>query len=164
MGSGKTHWGQRLASEFGVPFVDLDRQIEEAAGHSVAELFADRGESAFRTLEAEALRTVLQAPGPYVLSTGGGTPCFCDNAEQLRSHTLSVYLQVPATLLAERLRADRTIRPLLAPWPVHEWEERLQELLEKREPFYRKAHLNCPISQEFPADAQTFIAWLRENS
>jgi shikimate kinase len=163
MGSGKTYWGQHLASELGVPFVDLDRRIEDAAGQSVAELFADRGEVGFRTLEAEVLRSVLRSPERFVLATGGGTPCFFDNAEALLDQTLSVYLQAPAALLAQRLRTDRTVRPLLAQWPVDEWEERLTELLEKREPYYRKAHRTCPIAPGFPVDALAFVAWLGDN-
>ncbi len=160
MGSGKTHWGQRLAETLRVPFVDLDQRIEARTGLSVAELFTLEGESGFRIREREVLNEVLVQPGPFVLALGGGTPCFFDNAERLRTHTLSVFLDVPPDLLAERLRPEKAQRPLLAEWPENEWSERLAALLERRRPFYEKAHLHCSVDQGFPLGTEEFLQWI----
>jgi shikimate kinase len=160
MGSGKTHWGQRLAQTLCVPFVDLDQRIEARAGLTVAELFTLEGESGFRTRELEVLNEVLAQPGHFVLAVGGGTPCFFDNAERLRAHTLSVFLDVPPDWLAERLRSEKAQRPLLAEWPENEWSERLAALLERRRPFYEQAQLHCPVDHGFPLGTEDFLQWI----
>ena len=71
MGSGKSSVGRRLAARIGIPFVDADAEIEKAAGMSITDIFAVRGEAEFRSGEARVIRRVLQG-GPQVLSTGGG--------------------------------------------------------------------------------------------
>src|SRR3954471_2851015 len=72
MGAGKSTVGRRLAELAGVPFVDLDEAITARAGKSIAAIFAESGEAAFRALEAEELGRALEAQGPQVLALGGG--------------------------------------------------------------------------------------------
>ncbi|HQB87139.1 MAG TPA: shikimate kinase, partial [Bacteroidales bacterium] len=91
MGSGKTTTGKKLASRLSWKFIDLDEFIEEDKGMPVAEIFETQGEDWFRTVEAEALRTVTKA-GNTVISTGGGTPCFYENMEFMLQNGLTVYL------------------------------------------------------------------------
>lgn len=74
MGSGKTHAGSRLAGLLGWNFTDLDKSIEEHAGKTIPEIFAVNGETWFRNLETEVLRS-LRSASDTVISTGGGTPC-----------------------------------------------------------------------------------------
>src|SRR5436853_6559341 len=71
MGSGKSSIGRRVALRLGIPFVDADAEIEKAAGMSISDIFATRGETEFRAGEARVLLRLLQG-GPQVLSTGGG--------------------------------------------------------------------------------------------
>ena len=157
MGCGKSHWGERLSQYLDVPWMDLDRLVEQRAGMAVSEIFRRHGETAFRELESEVLRQVLATEGHYVLSLGGGTPCFFDNAEQLRERTLSVYLKTEPALLAERLRLERANRPMLSGWPEENWEEKLAELLHQRATFYEKAEWYCPMERDFPTDAEAFL-------
>src|SRR6202030_2270272 len=71
MGSGKTSIGRRVALRLGVPFVDADAEIEKAAGMSISDIFAIRGEAEFRTGETRVIARLLEG-GPQVLATGGG--------------------------------------------------------------------------------------------
>src|SRR5919202_467224 len=71
MGAGKTTIGRRLAARLQLPFVDADHEIEQAAGKSIPEIFADHGEAYFREGERRVISRLL-AGGPFVLATGGG--------------------------------------------------------------------------------------------
>ena len=82
MGSGKSVLGERVARRAGRPFVDLDAEVERAAGATVAAIFAERGERAFREAESAALRGLAGHP-PAVVATGGGPPERRENREFL---------------------------------------------------------------------------------
>lgn len=129
-GSGKSTVGKELAGRFGVPFVDLDVEIERETGRSVPEIFATEGEAAFRALEARAL---LEASthDPSVVSCGGGVVLEPANRIALRSSGICVYLNVPLAQLEARIQpaADR---------PLIREQGDLARLLEAREPLYRE--------------------------
>ena len=119
-----------LAGRFGVPFVDLDVEVERAAGMAVPAIFADQGEPAFRALEAEAL---LKASGndPSVVACGGGVVLEPANRIALRNTGIVVFLDVPLERLKERVRPAAE-RPL-----IHV-EGDLERLLVSREALYRE--------------------------
>lgn len=149
MGCGKTWWGQRLAERLNLPFVDLDEQIEAGAGMSISDIFDRMGEAGFRRLEREHLRCLAAMPGG-VVALGGGAPCFFDNLEWMKAHGIVIYLDTPVSLIVARLAANHISRPLLADTPGHELQNRLEEILRQREPFYRQAHIT--IEQRGDAD------------
>lgn len=140
MGCGKTWWGQRLAERLNLPFVDLDEQIETGEGMSIPEIFNRLGEAGFRRLEREQLRCLAAMPGA-VVALGGGTPCFFDNLAWMKAHGTVIYLDTPVSLIVTRLSANHISRPLLADAPGHELQNRLEEILRQRKPFYRQAHI-----------------------
>jgi len=114
MGAGKTSVGRVLGSRLRCGFVDLDDVIVARAGRSVADIFAQEGEAAFRAREAAALDQVLHAQRDrLVLALGGGAYVQPGAAEQLREAAYTtIFLDAPAGELAARVRAGGAARPL----------------------------------------------------
>ncbi|MDD4932110.1 MAG: shikimate kinase [Methylacidiphilaceae bacterium] len=144
MGCGKSLLGRWLGRRSGLPTYDLDRIVSRREHRSISALFEEKGEAYFRQKEAEALRWALSAPAG-ILSTGGGTFVFEENRRLLLEHGVVFYLEAPIDLLEARLRKSRG-RPLLA--AAADCRQALQELLERREPFYRLAHVTIPVAQQ----------------
>jgi len=138
MGSGKSYWGRRLAAMLEMPFYDLDAYMVAQTGKSIPELFAEYGEAGFRKMEQAHLLSLMEQPAS-VVSTGGGTPCFFDNMEQMNRFGRTIYLHVPVGILAARLSKDMHQRPLLAGLSSEDLPDFIKNLLEKRTPFYELA-------------------------
>src|SRR3954468_15965258 len=101
-GGGKTTGGRLLAERLGWTFADTDERIERAAGLSIAELFATRGENSFRELEAEVL-SAFGAAERIVVATGGGVVLRPENRELLRTMGRTIWLTAPAEVLWQRI-------------------------------------------------------------
>jgi shikimate kinase len=134
MGAGKTTVGRLVARQLGFTFVDTDEVIESRTRRRIAELFAERGEPAFRALEREVLEELL-TQGRLVLATGGGLVCQPGNLELLKSRALVVCLWASVETIWERVR-HQTHRPLLQ---VPDPRAEIVRLLAAREPYYRQA-------------------------
>ena len=111
MGSGKTTLGQKTASTMSVPFLDLDELITLETGMSINDLFAQKGEVVFREIEHSVLHNYSFKKNTIV-ATGGGTPCFYDNHDFMKSIGVTIYLKVSVTELTNRLQLSHE-RPLL---------------------------------------------------
>jgi len=138
MSSGKTTIGRQLAAKKGSSFIDLDEYIVQKTGRSIPSIFKKEGEQKFREIENQCLMEVLAIPG-LVVALGGGTPCFYDNLEFIKSHSTSVYLQVSAENLARRLEHSPAKRPLLRGKSREVLLAYIKNELEKREVFYLQA-------------------------
>ncbi|MBI4537904.1 MAG: shikimate kinase [Gemmatimonadetes bacterium] len=137
MASGKTAVGKLLAHSLRWPFVDFDAVIEERTGCTIPEIFRDLGEEAFRRLEAEVGEELL-ARERVVLASGGGWAATPGRLDDLDPATLSVWLRVSPETAVRRARAARQTRPLLE---VRDPVRTARNLLEQREPHYRRARL-----------------------
>jgi shikimate kinase len=133
-GSGKSTVGELVARSLGARWIDLDAEIEARAGKSVPRIFAEDGETVFRTLESQAGRAVLSSE-PAVISVGGGFLEGDGRHHALRARALVVYLQTSPEVCARRL-GDPSGRPLLEGKPA---AARLRELLARREAGYLEA-------------------------
>lgn len=140
MASGKTTLGKVLANKLGVEFYDLDELIMKESGKTVKQIFAKDGEEGFRTIERQCLLRLLNNDN-YVLSTGGGAPCYKDNLDFMLKSGKMVYLDVPAQVLVERLAESKIERPLIWGKSKEELHEYVGKKMEERKPFYEKAHI-----------------------
>ena len=139
MASGKSAVGRELAKLLCRPFVDTDREIERKARRTVPQLFAARGERAFRALEAKAVGAAAKLSGA-VVAVGGGAVLSAANVSRMRRSGRVVYLEVaPIRLWARARAAGLHKRPLLAAPTDEESRRRLDDLLARRRPLYRRA-------------------------
>lgn len=162
MGAGKTAVGQMLAQRLSARFVDLDDQIERAAGRSIAAIFRAGGEAEFRKLESGQLSRLLAGlkPDSYtVVALGGGAFVQPDNAEMLRQAKVPVvFLDAPLEELLRRCQAQPgRARPLLDSDP-----EALSILYAERRPLYLAARATVQTSGKSVKDVAAEVErWLQ---
>jgi shikimate kinase len=128
MGAGKSSVGRRLAARLGIPFVDADTEIEDAAGMTIAEIFAEQGEPYFRAGEARVIARLLDG-GSQVLATGGGAVMNQQTRDLIHIKGVSVWLKADLEVLIKRTKR-RNDRPLA---------DRMKDLLPQREPVYAQS-------------------------
>jgi len=141
MGSGKSVLGKRLASQLGLKHFDLDKQLEEKYKMTIPGIFSRFDETVFRQVESERLKFFVSSDENFVLSCGGGTPCFNNNMELINSSGISIYLKLDAKTLTNRLLTSKTIRPLIKNTPGENLLEKVSEMLEVREQYYNRAQI-----------------------
>jgi shikimate kinase len=136
MGVGKTCIGRRLAHRLDLPFVDADREIEEAAGCSIPDIFERHGEKYFREGERRVILRLLDNP-PHVLSTGGGAILDPQTRARIHERAVSIWLRADLDLMLKRV-SRRNDRPLLQ---VADPRAKLQQLMAERYPLYGEADI-----------------------
>lgn len=139
MASGKTRLGRAMAEEKGFTFIDLDAYIAERRGQTIAEIFAEVGESGFRKMETDYLKEVCGLYESFVMSAGGGTPCFNGNMEYMNSVGETIFLNTDVDTITERLIRGKHKRPLVKNLNDEEIRTFVVEHLGKRLPFYKMA-------------------------
>lgn len=133
MAVGKSAIGQQLAQQLGAPFVDTDAVIVENHG-SIADIFAGRGERAFREIEARTVaRVVEEATGTSTVISLGGGSVLDSGTQQLLKRCTVVYLECDADTVAARI-ARNSGRPLLAGDGIRRWKT----LFATRKPVYER--------------------------
>jgi len=146
MGSGKSTVGELLADELGWSFVDLDQDIEAAAGRSITQIFETQGEPEFRRLEQEALARrarKIQFGQPMVLSLGGGAYTRPENVELVANSGMSIWLDCPLELVQKRIAAE-------AHRPLARDPARFEQLYHERKSSYALADFRIEITGDDP--------------
>ena len=100
--SGKTTLGKTLARHLRYRFLDTDKMIVQQTGLSIKNIFDQKGEAHFRTLEAATLRAIVPNH-KLVVATGGGLPCFLGNMAYIKQNGISVFLDVPPPEILKRI-------------------------------------------------------------
>lgn len=149
MAAGKSTIGEILAEKYNLPFIDLDQAIEKHTGYTITETIFNKGELYFRKLERQILEEVIQSE-KFVLSTGGGTPCYYDNMELINRNSISIFLQNTVQNLYERLENSKAGRPLIAHLDGDALKEYVGKHLFERNVFYEKATLVINTANKMP--------------
>jgi len=143
MGSGKTTVAAALGRKLGCQVTDLDSFITEREGRSPAEIIQQNGEPAFRKIETDSLRAILDQKQTLVIALGGGTWASAANRNLIATHDgLSVWLDAPFELCWERIASSETVRPL-APDRVT-----AEKLYHDRKESYRLSERQMKVSSE----------------
>ena len=150
MGSGKSYLGKCLSEKFNLNFLDLDQLIEDSTQLSIPQIFSSIGEEGFREQEANLLRKTTDF-NQYIISCGGGTPCFHDNMKWIKDHGISIYLKTSEPLLFKRLNYQKEGRPLISSMSDDELKHFISMKITEREKFYEQADY-------------TYLQWQNENS
>jgi shikimate kinase len=154
MGSGKSAVGKRLARRLGYRFADMDRRIEEKEKRTIAEIFRERGEEAFRALEEEDARALREVSG-VVIAAGGGAFAQPRTRALLQEGALTVWLRCSLAAVLGRVKLDGS-RPLAGNRDI------MRALLAERESSYRQADVAVDTSRHTPREVVDRIVRLIE--
>lgn len=140
MGSGKSVFGRKLAKRLNLKFYDLDKYIEQKYKMSIPSIFNTFDETVFRNLETIELQK-FATKHDFVLSCGGGTPCFNNNIETINKIGTSVYIELNSAALCDRLIKSKTKRPLIEGLKPEELQIKIEALLSHRQKYYEQAKI-----------------------
>lgn len=153
MGSGKSVVAKPLAKKMNSVHIDLDDYIALTENQTIPEIFNGKGELYFRKTESKVLQGVLEEPSSMVVALGGGTPCYGDNLEVIKSfpRTRIVYLKAPVELLTNRLYTELEKRPLISHLKTKEQlEEFIRKHLFERGFYYSQADVIVNVEHKDP--------------
>ncbi|AFJ90656.1 shikimate kinase [Blattabacterium sp. (Blaberus giganteus)] len=139
MGSGKTTIGKMLSKKLNLDFYDLDALLVKKKNDSICNIFKKKGELFFRKTEHSMLKKILKKKNKYVLSVGGGTPCFYNNIYLLNKYSNTFYLKTDSYTLFKRLFLEKKTRPLISHLSKNELFRFVIKHLYKRIYFYEKS-------------------------
>lgn len=131
IGSGKTSVGKKLAKNIKFSFIDTDSEIENQENKTINQIFKFSGESYFRMLEKNFLKTLNK--NNFVISTGGGFPIFNNNMSQLLNLGTTIFLETSLKEIHNRIGLNSNR-------PLYKDEISLKKIYELRKPIYKKAH------------------------
>lgn len=139
MACGKTRRGREMAKEQGIRFIDLDAYIVDRERRTISAIFAEEGERGFRKLETRYLHEVCELYKDFVLSTGGGAPCFNDNMAYMNDQGHTIFLNTDLDTIVDRLIRGKHKRPIVSKMKDEEIREFVCRHLQERLPYYTQA-------------------------
>ncbi len=142
MASGKSTIGREISKKLDMKFIDLDDYISKREKRSISEIFKVKGEIYFRRIESFYLSEILNSKDSFILSLGGGTPCYSNNMELiLNSEASSIYIKASIKTLVARLTSEKNKRPLVAELEDDKLIEFVAKHLFERRFFYEQASI-----------------------
>jgi shikimate kinase len=138
MGAGKTYWGKQLAEHWNLPYYDLDEVIVAEEEMAVSDIFATKGEDYFRERESAILRGLVKQEH-FLISCGGGTPCFQDNMDFMNENGITIWLNPSVSIMVERLQRKKYKRPLIQDLADEDLTAFIEKKLAERLPFYQQS-------------------------
>ena len=141
MGSGKTTVGKLLAKSLDLSFVDMDDDIEKHEQNTIATIFEEKGEPYFRQLETQWLKNFEEKN--FLISVGGGTPCYDQNLKLMKAKGVTVYLSMTPEMLTQRLFQAKNTRPVIEPYKADKQKllTFVQQKLSERALYYEQADI-----------------------
>lgn len=139
MACGKTRKGREMAQEKGLRFVDLDAYVAERERCTIPEIFAERGEAGFRKLETRYLQEICELYESFVMSTGGGAPCFNGNMEYMNAQGYTIFLNTGVDIITARLIRGKHKRPMVSGLDDRDIRDFVVKHLGERMKFYKMA-------------------------
>jgi len=163
MGCGKSTIAKLLANSTSFSYLDLDEIIEKNENASVKNIFSEKGEIYFRKLEHQILEKLINNQESFILSLGGGTPCYSNNHEFLKSsNVIYIYLKASVETLYDRLLYSNSERPLIANKNPEEMKEFIAKSLFDRSYYYNQAQFKISVdgksSEEIISEIETILA------
>ena len=153
MGSGKSTIAVFLAQKLQIPFKDLDQIIENETQMTIKTIFESKGEIYFRKLEHNMLKQLMASQESFVLSLGGGTPCYANNYEFLKGDGIvSFYLKVAIETLAKRLNDEKFTRPIIANQDAQGLKDFIAQHLFERSYYYQQAMHTIDANDKSPEE------------
>ena len=152
MGSGKTHWGRLLSEKLKLPFFDLDEQVIQAESKTINEIFEQKGEEYFRLKEKELLHFITENHAGFIMSCGGGAPCYFNNIDYMNQSGTTVWINTPLEELCKRLLEEKMQRPLIKELTDEETRIFIQKKFADRKIYYEQANITIdenPIRLEY---------------
>lgn len=140
MASGKSAIAKNVSAKLGLELIDLDDYIETKEGKVIAQIFKEDGEIYFRKKEQDYLNEILSLEASFVLSVGGGTPCFSGNMDLILEKSISFYLRASVQTIYKRLLSEKAKRPLVATIKDEDLQEFIAKHLFERSVFYNQAN------------------------
>ncbi len=142
-GAGKSTLGRRLAAHRGVPFFELDREVEREYGATIGEILQLHGQPGYRRFERDSLQAVMSKNPAAVIETGGGLAADAETLPLLLEGSLVVWVRAAPEEHMQRVIDQGDLRPMAR---SREAMRELKDILKAREPFYRQAHVHLNTS------------------
>jgi shikimate kinase len=140
MGSGKSYLGKLWAAQQHLSFYDLDTLIEEKENDTITNIFEQKGEQYFRTVESKTLQETTSLQNT-IIACGGGTPCFNDNMNWMNENGTTIFLNAKIGNLYKNILQEKNKRPLLANITDDELKYFIQNKLDKRLHYYASSKI-----------------------
>ena len=149
MASGKSSVGKKISKRLKMNFIDLDDYIIDKEKATISEIFKEKGEIYFRNIENKYLNEILSKNDNFILSLGGGTPCYFNNMEIIKEKaTTSIYLQGNVPTMVKRLIKKKAKRPIIASLEDDKIPEFVAKHLFERRFFYEQAKMTIKIDDK----------------